>query len=636
MRCSSDDIPQDRELAQESSMLSSAPREAASVVLDVQERPALPPNVCLVGEIQGTGFTDPQWLIQRDSQFIQLSEVLYRVVEQADGRHTLDEIAAGVTQTTNWMMNADDVRLLIQTKLMPLGLVGGADGSVMSPSDHRSRSLLQVNMRRTILGPRILDLIARILQVLYAPPILIPIVLAATIAYGWLYFSHGMGRVLDAFIYAPWLVLLLLPLALTSGLFHEFGHAAALRYGGGQARGLGMGFYLIYPTFYTDTSDAYRLGRWARVRTDLGGFYFDLIFALGIIALHWVSGQELLLVVVMMISWNILYQCLPFVRLDGYWALADLTGIPDLFSQIELLLRPAVPTSDRTGTILPNLKPWVKLIFIAYTILTLPALACLGLLLVAFVPRHAITVWDSLLNQTRQLSSAQSTGDFLAMATAVAQILILVIFVLGFAYVVSRLSRGAIQTVWDWSKPTPRRRIAGALISATILAFVGWLWAPQLPYTVWAWTVPPGPPGTQTFEVAERFHVATIVSYPQTPPVGGKHAPIWQNCGFYDAPVRNETAVHSLEHGSVWLTYRPDLPREQVELLRDMARRQDHILVSPYPNLPAPVVASAWGKQLRLESAEDPRLSEFVPAFRLGRQAPEPGERCDGGVGEPA
>jgi putative peptide zinc metalloprotease protein len=124
-------------------MLSSAPREAASVVLDVQERPALPPNVCLVGEIQGTGFTDPQWLIQRDSQFIQLSEVLYRVVEQADGRHTLDEIAAGVTQTTNWMMNADDVRLLIQTKLMPLGLVGGADGSVMSPSDHRSRSLLK-------------------------------------------------------------------------------------------------------------------------------------------------------------------------------------------------------------------------------------------------------------------------------------------------------------------------------------------------------------------------------------------------------------------------------------------------------------------------------------------------------------
>ena len=92
---------------------------------------------------------------------------------------------------------------------------------------------------------------------------------------------------------------------------------------------MGAGFYLVYPALYTDTTDAYRLGRWARVRTDLGGFYFHLIFALGLVSLYLVTGWEFLLFVVLLINSNIIYQCMPFVRFDGYWALADLTGIPD-------------------------------------------------------------------------------------------------------------------------------------------------------------------------------------------------------------------------------------------------------------------------------------------------------------------
>jgi len=79
------------------------------------------------------------------------------------------------------------------------------------------------------------------------------------------------------------------------------------------------------------------------------------------------------------------------------------------------------------------------------------------------------------------------------------------------------------------------------------------------------------------------------VNYSQTPPVGGLHDPAWQNCGFYSKPVRNENAVHSLEQGAVWITYRPNLPGGQVETLRDMAEGQTHILVSPYPDLPFPV-----------------------------------------------
>jgi Protein of unknown function (DUF3105) len=128
-----------------------------------------------------------------------------------------------------------------------------------------------------------------------------------------------------------------------------------------------------------------------------------------------------------------------------------------------------------------------------------------------------------------------------------------------------------------------------------------------------------------------RRHVEHPVRYEQSPPVGGKHAPYWQDCGFYSKPVRNENAVHSMEHGAVWITYRPGLPEKQVDKLRQMAESQTQVLVSPYPDLPSPVVASAWGEQLRLDSATDPRLKQFVKIFRRGSQAPEPDAPCTGG-----
>ena len=86
-----------------------------------------------------------------------------------------------------------------------------------------------------------------------------------------------------------------------------------------------------------------------------------------------------------------------------------------------------------------------------------------------------------------------------------------------------------------------------------------------------------------------------------------------------------------MEHGAVWITYQPNLPADQVDVLRKEAQ-QTYVLVSPYPNLPSPVVASAWGKQLRLDSATDPRLDQFIKAFREGPQTPEPGSPCTGGT----
>ena len=142
--------------------------------------------------------------------------------------------------------------------------------------------------------------------------------------------------------------------------------------------------------------------------------------------------------------------------------------------------------------------------------------------------------------------------------------------------------------------------------------------------------------GVETYEISAREHVQEPVDYPQQPPVGGPHAPVWQNCGFYTEAVPSETAVHALEHGAVWITYDPTLPAGNIAALQEVSAQQSFVLTTPFEGLDAPVVASAWGRQLELTGPDDPQLALFIRAFRTGPQTPEPGAPCTGGFGEPA
>ena len=407
--------------------------------VDLPERPALADGVELIGEMRETGFVDRQWLVRQGDRFIQLTELLYRVAERMDGRRTLEEIADGVTEVTDYLTTADDVRRLVGAKLYPLGLVAVAEG-VTVPA-RRAPSPLAFGMKARVLGPGAIDFVSRVLGVLFAPVVLIPVLVAVTIAHGWLYFVHGVSGSIREVIYAPGLLLVVLALSVLAGVFHEFGHAAALRYGGGRARAMGVGIYLIYPAFYTDTTDSYRLGRWGRVRTDLGGFYFHLIFALGVMAVYLATGAEFLLLFVLMINLDILYQCLPFVRFDGYWALADLTGVPDFFSQMRAFLRSVLPVRRWRGDKLPNLKPWVRAVFALYVVVTVPVLTVLLFFLFTRLPGIAVAAWDSLLVQVRELSFAMEAGDLLGAASSAAQAFILGLQMLGISYLLYALGR---------------------------------------------------------------------------------------------------------------------------------------------------------------------------------------------------
>ena len=149
------------------------------------------------------------------------------------------------------------------------------------------------------------------------------------------------------------------------------------------------------------------------------------------------------------------------------------------------------------------------------------------------------------------------------------------------------------------------------------------------------------PSGTKVFTEANHQHVQTHVTYDHSPPAGGVHSPVWLNCGIYSQPVPNENAVHAIEHGAVWITYRPDLSSTGISQLQQFVQthydgNELYLVLSPYPGLPAPVVATAWGAQIQLTGPGDPRLAPFVAHYIGGGQGGEKGALCTGGVGKPA
>ncbi|MGP3948696.1 DUF3105 domain-containing protein [Streptomyces sp. 7N604] len=145
--------------------------------------------------------------------------------------------------------------------------------------------------------------------------------------------------------------------------------------------------------------------------------------------------------------------------------------------------------------------------------------------------------------------------------------------------------------------------------------------------------------GEKVYRDLDRGHVTGGIDYPDgpNPPVGGQHNPKWQNANgdVYTQPLRNEHAVHSLEHGAVWATYSKSAPSALIEALRTKVEGVPYRMMSPLPDQDSPVRLTAWGHQLSVDSATDPRVDAFFNAYVQGPQAPEPGAPVTGGRATP-
>ncbi|KQX66840.1 hypothetical protein ASD06_03750 [Angustibacter sp. Root456] len=441
------------------------------------DRPAHADGVELIGQMAGSGYREPPALVRRaDGQTLQLTPLLYLVLEAVDGSRSYDEVAAAVSTAYGRTVSADNVRRLVDDQLRPLGLVARADGS--QPELKRSNPLLALRLKYAVTDPertrRITDPFGRLFH-----PVVVTVALAAFAAVcWWVLFRKGLASATYEAFDKPALLLLVFAVTVLSAGFHEFGHAAAARYGGATPGVMGAGVYLVWPAFYTDVTDSYRLGRVGRVRTDLGGLYFNAIVAVAVAAIWWATRYDALLLVVATQVLQMVRQLTPLVRFDGYHVLADVTGVPDLFHRIKPTLLSAVP-GRRTDPEAQALKPWARAVVTLWVLVVVPLLLFSFVTLVVALPRVLATAWVKVGEQAHALSVAVGAGELTEAAARVLALVAIAFPILATAVIIARLLRQAGTSVWRRTEGSPGRRALAGLLAVALAAGLAWAWWPH-------------------------------------------------------------------------------------------------------------------------------------------------------------
>ena len=416
-------------------------------------------GVELLGEVPGSGYRRPPSLARRgDGQVLQLTPLLYQLLAAVDGRRTVEEVAAAASSGSGRLVSAADVQQLVAASLRPLGLLRRADGS--EPELRRSDPLLALRFRRRVTDPAVTRRVTAPFAVLFTPLLVVPVVLAFGAVAGWVLFDQGLAAATAQAFGNPALFLTVVAVTVLSAGFHEFGHAAAARYGGSTPGAMGFGIYLFWPAFYTDVTDSYRLGRAGRVRTDLGGLYFNALVVLASFAVWWVTGWHAVLLIVATQVLQMIRQLAPLLRFDGYHVLADLTGVPDLYQRIGPVVSGLLPGRWRQPEA-TALKTWARVVVIAWVLVVVPLMAVSLLLMALALPRLLATAWTSVQVQSGRLGEAFGEGDVLAVLARALGIVAVVIPLLGIGYVLLRLVRRTAGGVWRRTEGRPGPSRAG-------------------------------------------------------------------------------------------------------------------------------------------------------------------------------
>ncbi|HWG98453.1 MAG TPA: hypothetical protein VNV66_03810 [Pilimelia sp.] len=434
-------------------------------------------GVELLGELPGSGYRQPPALVRRaDGQTIQLTRLLHHVLSAVDGRRDYAEIAAEVGRRLDRMVSADDVRLLVESRLRPLGLLLLADGS--APPLKKSNPLLGLRFKFVVSNPERTRRITAPFAALFRPAVVVPMLVAFLAVTGWVLFSKGLASATYQAFEQPSLLLVVVAVTVLSAGFHEFGHAAACRYGGATPGAMGAGIYLVWPAFYTEVSDSYRLGRAGRLRVDLGGLYFNAIFAVATFAVWAVTGWDAVLLIVATQVAQMVRQLAPFVRFDGYHILADLTGVPDLYSRIKPTLLGLLPHRWRHPET-TVLKPWARAVVTLWVIVVVPVLLfSIGLLVLA-LPRVVATAWQSLERHGHALSVNFDAGDFTRVAVGLVGMVAIALPVLAAVYLITRVVRQVTAKTWAATEGRPGWRAVACAAMAAVIALVAWAWWPE-------------------------------------------------------------------------------------------------------------------------------------------------------------
>jgi putative peptide zinc metalloprotease protein len=450
-------------------------RSAAPQAAPPQPPPRLANGVELIGRFEGSGFKDPPCIARRaDGQVVQMAPLLFALADEIDGTRTYNDIAEALSHRIERGVTGEMAEMLIEEQLRPLGIVAPADGS--EPELNRVDPLLALKFRTKVVPERFTAAITKVFQPLFLGPVVVAVVAAFVALCAWTFGVHGISQSLRHVIYEPALVLMLLGGVILATTFHEIGHASAVRYGGAKPGVMGVGVYIVWPAFYTDITDSYRLGKKGRLRTDLGGMYFNAIFALAIGGLYAVTAFEPLLLLIVLQVFAIIQQSLPFLRLDGYYIVSDLTGVPDILLRMRPILASLLPWREPDERV-TELKPWVRVVVTAYLCVLVPVIGFMFLVMLMNAPRVMATGWDSFWLHWDRLGPQFSGGDAAHGLMSIFQMLVLVLPAAGIVYTTTRVTHRFGAIGWKWSERNPFRRgslVAGTVAAAGLAAFFLW------------------------------------------------------------------------------------------------------------------------------------------------------------------
>lgn len=415
---------------------------AASTAASVVPPPAPADGIELLGPFQGSGMVDPPWLVRRaDGTVVQLSHLLYLVLSSLDGRRNLDAVAEEVSAEFGRRVSSANVEYLIGNKLVGLQLIAGTASGHSNGAAKRSLFL-----KRRALSPALVGKLIRPLVPLFNP-VVVGFVLGVLCAFDAWIFTHSITAHLLAVFTDPVRMLSVLGLIMLSMLFHELGHAAACRYGGARPAGIGIGFYLVWLTFYTDVTDTYRLDRRGRLRTDLGGLYFNAVAALILGAAYGITDNSIFLVAALLEQYAALMQVFPFIRTDGYHVLSDATGVPDISTRIRPVLRSILPgaTPDPRVT---ELRPGVRRAVVAWVLVSVGLMGAVLAMMAINGPAIVGTTRSAVGFELDQLILAVRSGLWARVALGAVSVFIMMAPFIGLGLSLTVLSRSLARRLW--------------------------------------------------------------------------------------------------------------------------------------------------------------------------------------------
>jgi putative peptide zinc metalloprotease protein len=322
------------------------------------------------------------------------------------------------------------------------------------------------------------------LRPLFSWPVIVTVVAGTAALDYWIVSVRGLVAALAQLLNNPVDLLLVAALSVASALFHECGHAAGCRRGGARPGRIGVGIYLVWPAFFTNVTDSYRLSRAGRLRTDLGGVYFNLIFILGLAGVYAVTSMKILLLVIAVTHLELLEQLLPFVRFDGYFILSDLVGVTDLFARIAPVVRSCVSRGYQDPRVATLRRP-ARIVITAWVLIVIPLLAATLAYLMLFLPSANRAMWRSANQAGHQAATALAAHQYAVSAAAAVGAALAGVSIAGMLYVTAGLLRRAVSLGARWSAGRPARRLVAVLVGIACAGPLALYWLAQGEFRDW-------------------------------------------------------------------------------------------------------------------------------------------------------